>query len=68
MAGGKRKLCIEEFHNLYFYYYYVRVVELKKMRFLEHVARKMGSRNAHRIIISNAKCSILLERNTLRTT
>ena len=52
---------------VYFIIYYIRVIELKKLRYVKHVACKMVSRIAHTVIMSNTKCSILLERSTIRT-
>jgi hypothetical protein len=61
-------LCIEEVHNYVFCFQILHYGGGIK-NYETFVARSTqgGSRNEHRVIIYNAKGSILLEINTLRT-
>jgi hypothetical protein len=50
-ARGWRRLHNEELHNLYASTYIVRVIELRRMRWAEHVVRMGEMTNAYNILV-----------------
>jgi hypothetical protein len=51
VAGGWRKLHNEELHNLYSSPSIIRIIQSRRMRWAEHVARMGEKRNADRILV-----------------
>jgi hypothetical protein len=51
VTGGWRELRNEKLHNLYTSSDIIRMIKLKRMRWVEYVARKRATRNEHNILI-----------------
>jgi hypothetical protein len=51
VMGGWRKLYNEELHNLYSSPSIIRIIKLRRMRWVGHVARIGAKRNAYRILV-----------------
>jgi hypothetical protein len=51
VTGSWRKLHYEEHHNLYSYPSIIRMIKLRRMRWMGHVARMWEKRNAYRILV-----------------
>jgi hypothetical protein len=62
MAGGWRKLQNEKLHSLHPSSYIIKVINSRKMRWTEHVARMRAMRNAYKILGEKPKGKRPLER------
>jgi hypothetical protein len=62
VTGGWRKLHNEELHNLYFSPCVIRMINSRRMRWVRHVARMGGKRNAYRILVGKPEGKIPLGR------
>jgi hypothetical protein len=51
VTGDSRKLHNEELHNLYSSPNIIRMIKLRGVRWLQHVARMGETRNAYRILV-----------------
>jgi hypothetical protein len=51
VTGGWRKLHNEELHNLYSSPSVIRIIKLRKMRWVAHVARMGEKRNVYRLLV-----------------
>jgi hypothetical protein len=51
VTGGWRKLHNEELHDLYSSPSIIRIIESRRMRWVEHVARMGEKRNAYRLLV-----------------
>jgi hypothetical protein len=51
VTGGRRKLHIEELHNLYSLPSIIRIIKLRRMRWVGHVARMGEKRNMYRLLV-----------------
>jgi hypothetical protein len=55
VSGGWRRLHNEELHNLYTSPHIVKVMKLKRMRWVEHVARRGHKRISYNILVGNTE-------------
>jgi hypothetical protein len=62
VVGGWRKLPNEELHNLYSSTRIIRMIQLRKVRWAEHVARMGKKRNEYRILVGKPQGKRPLER------
>jgi hypothetical protein len=51
VTGGWRKLYNEELHNLYSSPSIIRIIKLRRMRWVGHVARMREKRNVYRLLV-----------------
>jgi hypothetical protein len=51
VTGGWRKLHNEELRDLYFLRSIIRIIKSRRMRWVRHVARMGGKRNAYRLLV-----------------
>jgi hypothetical protein len=51
VAGGRRKLHNEDFHNLYSSPIIIRIIKSRRMRWAGHVARMGEKRNVDRLLV-----------------
>jgi hypothetical protein len=51
VTGGWRKLHNEELHNLYSSPSIIRIIESRRMRWADHVARMGEKRNVYRLLV-----------------
>jgi hypothetical protein len=51
VTGGWKKLHNEELHNLYSSPSIIRIIESRRMRWAEHVARMGEKRNVYRLLV-----------------
>jgi hypothetical protein len=51
VTGGWRKLQNKEFHNLYFSSSIIRMMKLRRMRWMGHVARMGEKRKVYRLLV-----------------
>jgi transposase len=62
VVGGWRRLHNEELHNSYASSYIIRMINSRRMRWAEHVARMREMRNAYRILVGKPEGDRLLGR------
>jgi len=55
VTGEKRKLCNEEFNDLYSLFNIIRVIKSRTVRWAGHVARIEESRVVYRVLVGNPK-------------
>jgi hypothetical protein len=51
VAGGWRKLHNEELHNLYSSPSIIRIINSRRMKWVEHVARMVEKRNVYKLFL-----------------
>jgi hypothetical protein len=61
VAGGWRRLHIEELHNLYTSLNIIRMIKSRRMRWEGHVARMGQLRNAYKVLVGKPERKIILE-------
>jgi hypothetical protein len=66
MTGERRKLHNEELHNLYSSPSIIRIIKLRRMRWVGHVARMGEKRNTYRLLVGKPEGRRPLERPRCR--
>jgi hypothetical protein len=51
VKGGRRKLYIEELHNLYLSPNIIRIINSGRIKWVEHAARMRAKRNTYRMLV-----------------
>jgi hypothetical protein len=60
-GGGCRRLHVQELHNLYTTPNIVTVIKLRRLRWVDHVARMVRMRNAYEMVFGIPECKRPLE-------
>jgi hypothetical protein len=64
--GGWKKLLKEELHDLYSSPSIIRMIKLRRMRWMGHVARMGEKRNAYRLLVGKRERKTSLGRQRCR--